>query len=268
MTTFQKVIKYLAIALAIFLIVSIISGIVGVIAFFSGASVDGVSDEIKSYEISQNITSLKIDINAADLTVTEGESFSVKSNLKYLTVEEKNGTLILTEKKKFGASYTNAKLELCIPEGTVFEKADIITGAGRFTVDTLSAKHLALELGAGQVTIDRLNASHNAEIDGGAGELTIKGGSLQSLELDMGVGRLSLTAQLLGSSDIDLGVGESNITLIGTKSDYEIELDKGLGNASIDGASMSDGDVWGEGANKIRVSGGVGAIKISLKETQ
>ena len=52
MTTFQKVIKYLAIALAIFLTVSIIGGILGIFGLFSGFFTgDAVAGDLKTYTV-------------------------------------------------------------------------------------------------------------------------------------------------------------------------------------------------------------------------
>ena len=78
MTTFQKVIKYLAVAFAIFLIVAIIGGILGAIGLFGGFFTgDAVTEDMQTYSISTEIRELDIEINAADLYIKEGESFSV-----------------------------------------------------------------------------------------------------------------------------------------------------------------------------------------------
>ena len=160
MTTAQKVIKYLAMAFAIFLTVSIIGGLLSSFGFFDGFfSDDAVTEDIKTYSVSADIKSLEIKINAADFTIKQGESFTVESNLKHLTDEDKNGVLTIEETKKYSKTYTGAVLTLYVPAGTVFDRADITTGAGRFTVDQLSAGTMKFELGAGEVTIDTLIAT-------------------------------------------------------------------------------------------------------------
>lgn len=268
MTILQKVIKYLAMAFAIFLTVSIISGILGVFGLFGGLFDDkAVSDDIKTYALSSDIRDLEVKINAADFTIEQGESFSVESNLKHLTVEDKNGVLTITETKGFGNTYTGAVLTLYIPEDTVFEKANITTGAGRLTVDHLSADAMNFELGAGEVVIDTLIATSYVDIDGGLGKITISGGTLHNLDLDMGVGQLNLTSALTGESDFELGVGESNITVIGNKDDYKLDIEKGIGNITVDGTSVSNIKGQGNGKNSIEVSGGIGAINLKFNES-
>ena len=268
MTNFQKTVKYIAMAFAIFLTVSIIGGILSMFGLFGGFfSGDVVTEDTKTYSVSSEIQSIEVKINAADFTIKQGESFSVESNLKHLTVEDKNGVLTIKETKKFANTYTGAVLTLYIPADTVFEKVNIITGAGRLTVDSLSASTMNFELGAGEVTVDTLVATSGIDIDGGAGKITVSGGTLHNLDLDMGVGQLNLTSALTGDSDFDLGVGESNITIIGNRDDYKLDIEKGIGNITVDGASISNIKEQGNGNNGIEVSGGIGAINLKFKES-
>ncbi len=265
MTTFQKAVKYLAIALAIFLTVSIIGGILSMFGLFGGFfGGSAVTDDIKTYTVSSDIKSLEVKINAADFTIKQGDSFSVESNLKYLTVEDKNGVLTIRDTKKFIRTYTGAVLTLYIPADTVFDKANITTGAGRLTVDNLSADTMNFELGAGEVAIDTLVAASDIDINGGAGKITISGGALHNLDLDMGAGQLNLTSALTGESDFDLGIGESNITVIGNKNDYKLDIERGLGNITVDGTSVSNIKGQGNGNNDIEISGGIGAINLKF----
>ena len=269
MTTAQKVIKYLAIAFAIFLTVSIIGGVLGAVGLFGGLfSSDAVLEEVKTYSLAAEIHNLNIEINAADLLIKEGEAFSVESNLKHLKVEEKDGLLTIHESKKYIATYTGAVLTVYVPAGTVFDTINLTTGAGRLTIESLSSGTLDFELGAGDVSVDSLIATKSADIEGGAGRITISGGALKDLDLEMGVGQLNLTSALTGDCQLDLGVGESNITLIGSKEDYKLDLEKGLGSISIDGKNVSDYGSSGNGTNKVEINGGVGSINVEFKESE
>ena len=271
MMTFQKVVKYLAFALAIFLVVAIISGILSAIGLFGGLF-DGedLTGELKTYPVNGEIRNLEIEVNAADLCIKEGDAFSVESNLKKLKVEEKNGHLTVKDTAKnsiWGSgSYKDPVLTIYVPKGTVFENIDLTTGAGRLTVDTLSAESIELELGAGEVTIENLIATRSADIDGGAGQVTVKGGALNCLDIDMGVGELDLTSALSGDCKLDMGVGEANITLIGSKDDYRLDIEKGIGSISVDGKDVSDYGSSGNGANRVEIHGGIGAINVRFEE--
>lgn len=269
MTSWQKTIKYAAMAFAVFLAVSIIGSILGALAgvdLLLGSGERGAVGEMKTYEISGGIRELDIDIGAADFEIKSGDTFRVESNLKNLTVQERSGRLVISEKTQFGVTYTGeATLDLYIPAGTVFDKADITTGAGVVSISELTADTLKLELGAGKVDIESLTATRRAEIDGGAGELNILGGNLCDLDLDLGVGELNFSAGLSGECDFDCGVGAANIVLPGGEEDYTIRIDKGLGDASIGGEHVTDGRNYGSGPVELDVDGGVGKIEISFR---
>lgn len=272
MTTLQKVIKYLALAFAIFLTVSIVGGILSAVGLLGSLFSDDdaewgdVIGETKTYTVSSEISDLNIQINAADFYIKEGNSFSVESNLKNLEVDEKNGCLTLKDLTKIklngSNAYENAVLTIWVPVGTVFDNVNIKTGAGRFTVDSLSAATIGFELGAGDVTISKLIAEKSANIEGGAGRITISDGAIKNLDLEMGLGQLNLASALTGDCNLDSGVGEMNVTLLGSKDDYELDIEKGIGNITVDGKNVTDYGSSGNGANEVDIHGGVGAINV------
>ena len=267
MTTLQKVIKYLAIAFAIFLTVTIIGGILSAVGLFGGLFAwDTATEDMKTYTVESEIHNLKILINAADLYIKEADDFSVESNLKYLKVEEKGDALIIEETKKFGGTYSDAVLTIYVPAGVVFDNTDLTTGAGRLTIEHLSSGTLNFVLGAGDVSINSLVATTSADIQGGAGRITIAGGALKDLDLEMGVGQLNLTSALTGDCELDAGVGELNITLIGIQDDYTIEIEKGIGSITVDGQSASNNESFGNGMSEVEIHGGIGAINVNFKE--
>ena len=225
-----------------------------------------VLDESKTYEITSEIHSLDIRINAADFKIKQGDAFSVESNLKNLSVFEENGVLKIIEEIEnvHNGNYNDAVLTLYVPNNTVFQEIDIDTGAAKMTVDSLSTSSLDLTLGAGDVRFEYLNVSSEMEVEGGAGAITIADGIINNLDLEMGVGELNFTATLLGYNDLDFGVGESNLTILGDKDDYKVELEKGLGAIFIDGQKVSDFGSSGNGQNYLKIDGGVGTINLTF----
>lgn len=236
------------------------------VLLFTGCTENAVLKESRLYSVESDIHSLDIQIGAADFTIKQADSFSVESNLKYLTVSEKNGVLSIVDEAKKGAEYEGPILTLYMPTDRMYESIDISTGAGVLTADTLSAKSLEFELGAGDVNISNLIVESEADMKGGAGKITIADGSIRNLELEMGVGELNLTAALLGDSDLTFGVGESNLTLLGDEEDYRIEMEKGLGGIMIDGKVVSDSDRFGNGQNSVEIQGGVGSIHLYFQK--
>ena len=270
MTMLQKGIKYLAIVFASFLAVSIIGGALSAIGLLGGFFMDeDLTGEMKTYSVTSDVNSLNIQVNAADLYIKAGDAFSVESNLKNLDVSERNGCLLVKDLKKvaFSASSSSeiAVLTIYIPERIALDSIHLTTGAGRVTADNLSAQAIDFELGAGDVSIGTLVAARSSDIEGGAGRITVSGGMLRDLDLDMGVGQLNLTSALAGDCQLDLGVGETNITLLGSKDEYRLEIEKGIGNISVDGKSVFDYGSSGYGANEVEINGGIGSINVAFK---
>lgn len=265
MTGFQKVIKYCAIAFALFLIISIISGIVGAVGalvYWTKGDADAVGS-MHSYEVSNQVQNLDLEISAAELKIVSGDHFQVDSNHNYLSVKEENGTLRISEKKVFtGVSGKGVQVVVTVPEGFVFDEASIETGAGKVSINTLSADELTMELGAGQTTIETLNILTRGSLSTGAGEVIIRGGEMRNLTLDHGVGKLRLQGRLEGVCDVDFGIGEAELKLLGSAEDYKITLDKGLGTATLNGTPMVDDSVYGTGPNRINLEGGIGSIRV------
>ncbi|MBE5938203.1 MAG: DUF4097 domain-containing protein [Lachnospiraceae bacterium] len=267
MTTLQKIIKYLAFAFAIFLTVTIIGGIAGALGVMTVFFGEDNVGEMKSYSLNSSIECLNVDVSAASLNIIQGDSFSLESNIKKLTVKEDNGTLRISEEDTwFGIGANESSVRLTIPEGYVFDDAEISAGAGSVKIDSLFAKDLELSVGAGKADIGSLNAQDKAQIEGGTGKLSILGGTINNLTMEIGVGKLELTSKLTGNCNVDYGIGSAELSLLGGEDDYFIKLDKGLGDATIDGQSMSDDSVFGTGDNRINIDGGIGSIDIDFKE--
>lgn len=247
-------------------VITIISSVILLVCLAGCGKRDVILDEAKTYEITSEIHSLDIEISAADFKIESADKFSVESNLKYLSVSEKNGVLRIVDKAKSNLTDSDAMLIVYVPNGTVFNDVDIETGAAKMTVDTLSANAMELKLGAGDVRVECLNASSNADIEGGVGRITIVSGTLNDLTLEMGMGELNLTAAVLGDSDLNFGVGESNVTLIGSKDDYKVDIEKGIGTITVDGKPVTDFGSSGNGQNHIEIEGGVGTVNLSFKE--
>lgn len=263
MTAVQKVIKYCAVALAIFLIVGIVGGLLQVFGMISWIGDENTYGEMRTYQVSGDVTNLEIDIGASDFEIVMGDAFKVESNYKYLTVEEKGGRLVISQRKAFTVGNLNeVATVLTVPKDFVFKEADITAGAGRMNIEALSANELDIELGAGDTEIRQLNVLHEGEIDGGVGKLSILDGQLCNTDLNIGVGKLEMSGMLTGNSSVDCSVGSVELVLLGSIDDYRIELDKGIGEALLNGEAMNDDMVYGSGNNYIDIEGGIGSMNI------
>ncbi len=272
MTTAQKIIKYFAIAFAIFLIVTIISTILGGLFALSGVLGLKNDNEINISQMQNltfqdlNINSLEIDVNYTNLTIKTGNVLSIETNNTDITAKQNNEKLEIKE-KKHNWFFNNEELDLIIyiPENLKFEEVKLTTGAGKISIDNLNTQKLSFELGAGETEIRNLKVSRECDIEGGAGKVSILAGTINNLDLGMGIGEVNLTAMLEGESEIDAGIGSLNITLEGDKENYRIKTKKGIGSVKIDGEEMEDNQIFGDGKNRIEINGGIGNIRVEFK---
>lgn len=275
MTTAQKVIKYLATAFAVFLIITIISAILsGGYALLSALGLihtnkDIVTENLKviSKEVKE-VTTLKIDLAYTNLDIKTGDDFKVETNNSNITFEENNGSVKIKEENRNWLKNDNisSNLIICIPEDMIaIDETKIQTGAGKINIEKLNTQSLYLELGAGDVYIENVIATGETKIDGGVGKTELKYCEINNLKANLGMGEFTFSGKLIGKSEIDSGVGAINIDLIDNKNNYKIDVSKGLGNVTLDGQKLETDRVYGIGENYLDIDGGIGEIKIDFE---
>lgn len=276
MTTAQKVIKYIATAFAVFLIITIISLILsGSYALLSAFGLihtnkNIITDDLKviSSEVNE-VSTLKIDLACTNLDIKTGNSFKVETNNSKITFEEKDGSVKIKEENRNWLNNNNSESNLIIyiPEDMIdIDETKIETGAGKINIENLNTQSLYLELGAGDVYLENVIATGDTKIDGGVGKTELKSCEINNLKANLGMGEFVFNGKLIGKSEIDSGVGAINIKLMEKKENYTIEVDKGLGNVTLDGQKLKIDRVYGTGKNYLDIDGGIGSIKIDFKE--
>lgn len=272
MTSAQKIIKYLALCLATFLIFLIISSLLGV--FYS---VSKILDVQKDNEVTMDkmstvnfktddISSLDINLLFTNLIIKQGDVLHVETNNEKVHFDEENNSLKIKEDSRSWLSQNNkGNLILYLPENSQFKTVKIQAGAGKIQIENLVTDSLSLELGAGETSIQRLNVSENCKIESGAGKVSLLDGRIKNLDLDLGVGKFELTSSLLGSNKINAGIGSLELNLLGNKKDYLIKADKGIGAIHVDESVVSDDSTVGTGENTIKIDGGIGNIDVSFR---
>ena len=276
MTTAQKVIKYLALAFAAFLIVTIISTILGggyvMLSAFGliHPSNSQITEDLKviSSEVKE-VATLKLELACTNLKIKTGDSFKVETNNPRISFEEKNGSVKIKEKTLnwFIKNNEVSDLIIYIPENmTAIDETKIEAGAGKINIEKLNTQGLYLELGAGDVHIENIIATGETKIDGGVGKTELKSCEINNLKANLGIGEFVFSGTLTGKSKINSGIGAVRINLIDNKKNYTLDVSKGLGNVTLDGQKLEMDRVYGTGENDLDIDGGIGEIKIDFKE--
>lgn len=276
MTTAQKIIKYCAVAFAIFLIITIISAVLS--AGYRLLNAIGIIDSNR-YSLLENMVtisddaeeflSLNLDIKSSNLQIKTGDKFEVKTNNSNIKYSNENGSIKIREDKLtnwFFGKIDIGELIIYIPENMKqIDEVKINIDAGTVFIEQLNTKNLYLDLGAGNVAIDKLTVSEESKINGGAGNININSGEIANVDLDLGVGNTKIKSDITGNSNINTGVGELNLYLSLDADNYKINVNKGLGKITFNDDKILDDTIIGNGENYIKISGGVGNINIETK---
>lgn len=275
MTTTQKIIKYLAIAFALFLVISIFSIICGL----SRKIISSINSDKKDSKLLEeyttisnnvnNIESFKIDISNDDIEIKEGEKFEVKTNDPDVKFYHENSKVKIKTDKTFSWHLSNSSrgtIIIYLPNEFNISELDLNLGAGKIDIDKIFVETLLMDLGAGTMTSKEINVYEKATINGGAGNINIYSGTINNLNLKLGAGNASIQSDLTGSNTLTTGVGKLNLGLSRSKDNYKFDISKGLGNIILNDFDVSEDILIGDGETKIKISGAVGNIIINTAE--
>lgn len=273
MNKFQKIIKYVAIAFAVYLAICIIGAIVtGVLAISTGMFgisliKDSVEDQaIEGVQYLEGFSKLDLEIVASNLKIkAEGESYRVEySQVSESTkIGNNDGTLKITDDRKIITPTNGGIITIYVPEGTALEEIELEMGAGNVNIENINSKKVDFSFGAGSVGVKNL-VSANAKIECGAGQVIIEDSDLTNTELDTGVGKLVFSGYMKGKSNVNCGIGEVDLILAGGADLYTIDADKGIGDIKINGNKVGDESITGNGENKVSIDGGIGSIEVNM----
>ena len=275
MTTTQKIIKYLAIAFALFLVISIFSIIFGL----SRKIISSINSDKKDSKLLEeyttisnnvnNIESFKIDISNDDIEIKEGEKFEVKTNDPDVKFYHENSKVKIKTDKTFSWHLSNSSrgtIIIYLPNEFNISELNLNLGAGKIDIDKIFVETLLMDLGAGTMTTKEINVYEKATINGGAGNINIYSGTINNLNLKLGAGNASIESDLTGSNTLTTGVGKLNLGLSRSKDNYKFDISKGLGNIILNDFDVSEDILIGDGETKIKISGAVGNIIINTAE--
>lgn len=278
MNEFQKVIKYLAIAFAVFLTVTIVTGIASAVIAIVGVTTvnhEEIIDYNKSFE---DVSSLDIEHGAGKLVIKSTDSNQVtvegvNVNESFEADKSLSGELKIRSKFNFwnmfnsGKSFNkNSAITIYLPASFTADKVKIDAGAGNVNIEGLKTDKLDINAGVGDVYGEYIYAD-NVSLDGGVGEITLEYVELNDVDIDAGVGNVEIQGIITGRSEIDAGVGNIDLDISGSSDDYDLKVEKGVGDIYINGDKYSKLN-WNNrtAEHSMDINGGVGNIRLDFKE--
>ncbi|MCM1059393.1 MAG: DUF4097 domain-containing protein [Eubacterium sp.] len=197
-----------------------------------------------------DIKNLYIDIGMGSFTVAKGDEFSISTygidrdsfvcdiEGDRLNVEYKPSVKLMSF--NFGGFDDDADIVLTVPEKQ-FDAVVLNMTAGDVYAWDLNTKSLTAKVSAGDMHLGGIYAE-SADLKMTAGEFTVSDSTLKNTALSMTAGQMYLgDCKLFGDNKIKMTAGELTMSLIGNRRDYAVNIDKALGNITVDGMD-ADGE--------------------------
>ena len=289
MTTFQKIIKYGAIAFGAYLCVMIISAIILAITTIFGITVgmNAIEEsfnnnnqtviESVNYEYT-GIEKLNIELGICKLNIQNDETLTDKIKVEMKNTSNKmyckqlGNELKIDDDKNVSINFLKNRnivpeITIYIPQNQEFENVDLNVSINDVNIEKLNTKKAKIETGGGRCIIKNI-ITEQLDIEGGAGETIVENSKTNRLELDAGIGSTIITAEILDTADINSGVGRLELNLLGSKENYMIRPAVGIGGVVIDNQRVEKEQMIGNGNQKVKIDAGIGEVAVNFIENQ
>lgn len=226
----------------------------------SSSSTD--SAECTNYSVN-DISIINIELGGENLVISESEDdyIWIKNSSGHDRVKygREGSTFKLYSKRhvNFWKNISHGKIYLYLPKGMTLESIDMEMGAGnldsialdadeinleigaaKFSIAGISGREVDIDIGAGEATIDNISASE-ANISVGAGSISVKGMDVEDASLEVGMGNIDVVGKISGDANIDCGMGNVNLTLEGSESDHDYNLECAMGSIRVGSTTYS-----------------------------
>ncbi len=192
-------------------------------------------------ELNESISSLNIDLDAADISVEYGDRAYVSYNLPKSavpTIQVQDGTLTVKNhsNNRFDLSLLSQKgsensVKIVLPGGTELTDVKVALDAGNISLNEINGDNFHINEDAGNIVLNNLHAT-NLSLDTDAGNVTLTDGEMDTCKADLDAGNLDLIRVHIKNVDFDMDAG--NVT--GNECSLEDgKIDSNLGNIKLNG---------------------------------
>lgn len=179
-----------------------------------------------------------------------------------------NKKISLTDDKR--SALEKQEVTITVPCGMKLEVLELCVGAGTARLKNASTSYdrAEIEVGAGKLEITALVVENNIDIEVGAGNADIQNMTAATASIECGVGKMSVKGAVAGDTKIECGVGNIEMYLDAVESDYNYDIDCGIGSVYINGSKRggllaSKADMTHAGAKgTIKLECGIGKIEL------
>lgn len=234
MTEMQKIIKYCALALAIFLIFIIVTTITNV-----GYNILEKTDLINN----SNSKLLKNNI-----VISNNES-----EIREIDIDIKSSNIILKTAKNFKVETNNKDIKYSYEDGKVLIKQNNVN---KWYLNKNNNSKLIFYIPS-EISLEKINLNNNV------GDVKIDFEKISNLNIDLDVGDIFVKSMLGGKNIIKSNIGDINLELSLKQEDYKFEFDKDIGEVKLNNNKIKRDTITGDRNNNLKIKTNIGDIKIN-----
>lgn len=279
MTGFQKFIKYAAIAFGIYLSITIVLVLLGIARGLVGASRNDEFKDIVKYREEyhteditrnyENIKRLEVNVEETELIIRNGDTFRIEgTNIPDRMEIEQDGDTVKVSDEELPSSFSdeNMVVTIYIPEDVKLDNIDLEINYVSADIQKLNTANLKLDIYNNYCEIDEIIAD-NMEFKNEEGNIDIYDAEIGRLLFDSESGVEDVSLDITGNAEINLEYSYTDMNLIGTQEDYQINTKNRSGNIYIDGETItSNAETLGSGSTKINLDNVNADIFINFRE--
>lgn len=222
----------------------------------------------------ENISNLQLELGGCEVTLgisPDAEYHVSAKSIKKMQAYVSGDTLYVRVTTTGQINSLNTKVEILIPEGTVFDEVEASMGAGDFTIASLSADTIKMEIGAGRLQTEKVTA-RELKIELGAGQVVIKDAMVSGkFKAEIGAGELRFTGSVPGDMDVECAMGNADINITGSsEKDHNYDLECSAGNMTVGSRSHSgvafEDDIDNGADSEYKLSCFMGNLKVTFSE--
>lgn len=228
-----------------------VSNSIGVV---NGESDKDASDEWQFF-LNEDCESLDVDFGAGVLDIHYDDVENIQiyhENIKQFKAEVKNGVLkINTGHEVYIDDADDRQLVIILPREMQLDEVDLDIAAAFAHIDGIQAQNISITIGAGQANVSNITADE--------------------IQVEVGAGQASVSTLDAKEIEAKCGMGQINLEVAGTQSDYNYDVECGMGNVEVGHhgyggvGSQHHGDNH-EAVRHIDVECGMGEVTVKFME--
>lgn len=202
-----------------------------------------LSGNIDKYQLDGGFSRIDIEVGGCTFTTRNSEDdafyFEVEKTDKFQAYVEDGILYVKSVTTSMSSKAQNkCKIVFYVPAAYQFDHVRMELGAGMMDISDLHAGEASLEVGAGQI-VTRGTVADQLELSVGMGGIELDGMSVNRLNISVGMGGVKAKGSVSGDIKAECSMGSVEMTLEGSRNDFNYTLDCAMGTIELGGEEYS-----------------------------